>query len=81
MALPVPAQFTRMRSWPLAARAFLNPLGDAFVVRHVHFAEHAADFGRDLSPLSFCMIEDRDLHAVLGEQRAPSLRRGPMRRR
>src|SRR6185437_7247705 len=25
IALPVPAQFTRMRSWPFAARAFLKP--------------------------------------------------------
>src|SRR5262249_53587567 len=41
---------------------------DAFVVRHVHFAEHAANLGGDLLALVLLPVEERDLDAALGER-------------
>jgi hypothetical protein len=42
-ALPVPAQLTRMRSWPMAARALAKAGVDLLLGGDVDLAEHAAE--------------------------------------
>ena len=44
MALPVPAQLTRMRSWPMRGAGLGEAGVDLFLVGDVDLAEHAADF-------------------------------------
>jgi hypothetical protein len=67
MALPVPAQLTRMRSWPWAARALAKAGVDLFLGGDVALAEDAADFLCDFFALGFVHVEDGALHA-LGRQ-------------
>ena len=70
MALPVPAQLTRTRSWPMRGARLGEAGVDLLFVGHVDLAEHAADLlGQRFA--GFCVqVEQRDLDAVLARRRA-----------
>ena len=66
-ALPVPAQLTRMRSWPMAARALAKAASTSSSEVTLHLAEDAADvLGHGLA-LGLVHVEDGDLDAVGGQ--------------
>ena len=72
LATPMPAQLTRMRSWPCALRAAASARVDAGLVGDVALGEDAAELLGELLAGLGVEIEQRDLDA-LGRQR---LRRG-----
>jgi hypothetical protein len=61
--IAMPAQLTRMRSWPWAARPGRSR-GDAFVGGHVHGAEDAADLARHLLSALGVHVEHGHLDAL-----------------
>ena len=70
IALPVPAQLTRMRSWPMRGARLGEAGVDLLIAGDVDLAEHAAQLLRHRLALGFVDVEDRDLDAVLRQRRA-----------
>ena len=68
----MPAQLTRMRSTPWAARAFVSASSTEALLRHVASGEQPLDFDGDLLAALAIHVEERNLHALAGE---PSRRR------
>ncbi len=67
IALPVPAQLTSTRSWPMRGARLGEAGVDLLVAGDVDLAEHAAEFLRQRLAGGFVEVEQRDLDAVLGE--------------
>ena len=67
IALPVPAQLTSTRSWPIAARACGEAGVHLLFAGNVDLAEHAAQFLGQRLAGGFVEVEQRHLDAVLGE--------------
>ena len=67
MALPVPAQLTRTRSWPIGGARLGEAGVDLLFAGDVDLAEHAAQFRGQRFAGGFVQVEQRDLDAVSGE--------------
>lgn len=66
-ASAVPAQLTRMRSCPMAARALARGGVHLLLGHHVHIAVNAAEFASQRLADGFVHVEDGDFDAMAGQ--------------